>query len=214
MMSKLKSIEAIIRKNQDFKAKQNSSFLVSYYNTKYEVLGLSLPAQRQIAKDGFSFSSQPIDEQFKIWSFVFHSSRLHEAKFQALFFVQSAIKKMDYRDIWSETHKWVTGIDNWAHSDLLSSIYSVILEKNPDLVYPVLKIWNANENLWVRGQSIVSLLYYRRNRKDFISFDKMIQLVENLLADKEYYVQKGVGWTLRELWQVDEKKLTVSLTQI
>jgi len=28
----------------------------------------------------------------------------------------------------------------------------------------------------------------------------LIPLVENLLSDPDYFVQKGVGWTLRELY--------------
>lgn len=206
MLSEIKNIEIILRKYQNHEAKQNSAFLESYYNTKCEVLGLSLPLQRKISKDGFSFSSQPLNEQFKIWSSVYLSSNLHEAKFQALFFVQGGMKKIDHRDVWQEVKNWVHGIDNWAHSDLLSSIYSIILEQEPELIYPELKKWNKSENLWVRRQSVVSLLYYKRNRKNFIPFEHMIVLVENLLTDEAYYVQKGVGWTLRELWQVDDQK--------
>ena len=42
------------------------------------------------------------------------------------------------------------------------------------------------------------MFYYSRTRKQFLSFEQCIELITNLLDDKEYYVQKGLGWALRE----------------
>ena len=198
-------VENFLKDKVCTKLHSKSDFLKKYYRTDLNVLGLSLPVQRQISKDGFEFSNQPIEVQLRIWDDIFHTTDLHEAKFQALFFLESVLKKINNELIWEKAKHWVKGIDNWAHSDLLSSVYSKMLEQNGDMIYPQLVKWNISKFHWERRQSVVSLLYYRRNRKKFLAFEKMISLVENLLEDEEYYVQKGVGWTLRELWQVDEK---------
>jgi 3-methyladenine DNA glycosylase AlkD len=93
-------------------------------------------------------------------------------------------------------------VDNWALSDSLSKIYSKIFEIDSELIYPVLSDWNKSENPWKRRQSIVSLLYYSSTRKNVLPFIKYIRLIKRLLTDDDYYVQKGVGWTLRELGNV------------
>jgi len=72
----------------------------------------------------------------------------------------------------------------------------------PNEVYVRLKEWNRDENLWKRRQSVVSLLYYSRTKKQHLPFNDIKQLIMPLLPDKEYYVQKGVGWALRELYTV------------
>jgi 3-methyladenine DNA glycosylase AlkD len=72
----------------------------------------------------------------------------------------------------------------------------------PDDVYGQLEQWNTDESLWKRRQSVVSLLYYSRTKKSFLPFNKLERLITPLIGDKEYYVQKGVGWTLRELHNV------------
>ena len=40
--------------------------------------------------------------------------------------------------------------------------------------------------------------YYSKTRKAFLPFEQSSVLILNLLNDKEYYVQKGIGWALRE----------------
>ena len=57
-------------------------------------------------------------------------------------------------------------------------------------------------NLWKRRQSVVSLLYFSRTKKVYLPFDKIATLIKHLLSDNEYYVQKGVGWALREMHTV------------
>ena len=88
------------------------------------------------------------------------------------------------------------------YSDSLSKIYTKILGQKPDEIYPTLVEWNASTDLWKRRQSVVSLLYYARTKKQFLPYKKIIPLIENLLHDEEYYVQKGVGWSLREVYNV------------
>ena len=90
---------------------------------------------------------------------------------------------------------------------------SKILVVAPAKVYPVLAAWNKAENLWKRRQSVVSLLYYSRTKMTYLPFSKLEALITPLLADKEYYVQKGVGWGLRELRNVYPKEAHAYLTK-
>ena len=81
-------------------------------------------------------------------------------------------------------------------------IYTKILEIMPEKVLKQLRQWNKSTNLWDRRQSLVSLLYFSRTKKIILPFDTIIYLVNELVNDSEYYVQKAVGWTLKELYNV------------
>lgn len=48
----------------------------------------------------------------------------------------------------------------------------------------------------------MSLLEYASKRSRFLPFVKLISFVDQLLEDSEYYVQKGVAWTIREIYNV------------
>jgi 3-methyladenine DNA glycosylase AlkD len=100
---------------------------------------------------------------------------------------------------WDTIVTWQEAITNWWLCDAMSKIYTKVLEIAPKKVYPVLKKWNKDKDLWKRRQSIVSLLYYTGTKKKHPPLEDIIALVHPLLEDKEYYVQKAVGWTLREI---------------
>ena len=72
----------------------------------------------------------------------------------------------------------------------------------PDEVLEQLEQWNKSTNLWDRRQSVVSLLYFSRTKKVILPYNTIIRFVDRLLDDKEYYVQKAVGWSLKELYNV------------
>lgn len=172
--------------------------LKKYIGTQYDFMGLSVPTQRKVFKQGFTFNSNPTEKQFKIWEQIWQHSNLYDAMTLALFFCEKHIGEIDTEKAWSKLKKWTPQIDNWAHSDALSGFYSHLLEKEPELIYPHLVKWNTSKNPWERRQSLVSLFEYTKKRSKFLPAEKVLPLVENLLEDEHYFVQKGLGWTLRE----------------
>jgi 3-methyladenine DNA glycosylase AlkD len=52
----------------------------------------------------------------------------------------------------------------------------------------------------------VSLFYYSSHRRRQPSFQKVITLLDRQMEFDHYYVQKGVGWTLREAGNVYPKE--------
>ena len=170
-----------------------------YINTKHITLGIETAKQRKLAKQGYPELNQlAFDEQLEVLTALIKQSDILEVKNQCIMFLDQHKKKKLNHKHWLVIKEWVKYIDNWAHSDSLSSIYTIMLQNHLDLIYPQLQQWNKSKNLWERRQSLVCLFYYSRTRKQFLSFEQCIVLITNLLDDKEYYVQKGLGWALRE----------------
>ena len=169
----------------------------NYLKSQFENLGIRVPIQRKLGKAGFSFSHLPHEEQKKIWDYVWKHATTHEAMNQARYYFDKHFNTFSKAD-WRMFKSWIARLDNWAHSDYLSSIYSNLLELFPDLVYPTLKTWNKSSNSWKRRNSVVSLIYYASPKRKPPAVNKILPLVKTLIKDKDAYVQKGVGWTLRE----------------
>jgi 3-methyladenine DNA glycosylase AlkD len=177
--------------------------------SKLIYLGLKIPESRAIYKELFllSDSSQALnnDEKAIIWNYIFKNSDTFEEQWLSLnFFNQKEILKIAPR-YWKFLKTWVKHIDNWAHSDTLSGIYATILETDHKKYLPFFEKLNKSKNPWERRQSVVGLYFYRRFRKNPLPAKIGLKFVQNLLDDKHIYVQKGVGWTLREIYQVDKK---------
>jgi 3-methyladenine DNA glycosylase AlkD len=171
----------------------------NYINTKHITLGIKTTLQRNIAKEGFAtFNELALEKQLELLTELFQMSDIFEIKNQCLLFLDYRKKRVLKSEHWSLLKEWVKHVDNWAHSDGLSSVFTVLMQNHLALLYPQLQQWNKSKNPWERRQSLVCLFYYSRTRKSFHSFEDSILLISNLLDDKEYYVQKGLGWALRE----------------
>ena len=109
-------------------------------------------------------------------------------------------------DSWETIKKWQKNVDNWGKCDALSKIYTKVLEIIPGRVLEQLKQWNKSKKIWDKRQSLVSLLYFSRTKNILLPYETIISFVSELIDDNEYYVQKGVGWTLKELYKVYPNK--------
>jgi len=198
----LTEITSVLRAGAEGDKKAKYADLKKYIGTNYDFIGLSSPRQRALFKTGYSFSHLPVNEQLKIWDGLWQQSDLYEVLSQCLYFVEKYIKKLDPEELWNITQHWVRKIDNWAHSDTLSSTYAYLMEQFPDVIYAQYKIWNTSANPWERRQSVVGMLLYSKARTKFLTVNKMLKLVAPLLLDEDYFVQKGVGWALREIGNV------------
>jgi len=164
-------------------------------------------AQRKLFKQGYSFSNNDSFEQLNIWDYIWNNSSDFWIKIQAFLFCESQMKNKDFLiNSWDTIKNWQTQVDNWGHCDGLSKIYTKILELSPGKVLKQLKIWNKSKNQWDKRQSLVSLLYFSRTKNTILDFEIIIQFIDNLLIDKEYYVQKAVGWSLKESYNVYPKE--------
>jgi 3-methyladenine DNA glycosylase AlkD len=173
-----------------------------------------VPTHRRESKRVYSFSALPFTAQLAIWNRLWRTENNFWLRLHAFFFLERHIKKeAELKEMWPVIAGWQDQVDDWGLCDALAKIYTKILVAAPHEVYEQLKKWNTDENLWKRRQSIVSLLYYSRTKKMHPSFEQVRRLLVPLLPDKEYYVQKGVGWTLRELHTVYSNETLAWLKQ-
>jgi 3-methyladenine DNA glycosylase AlkD len=179
--------------------------LKKYIGTELDFIGLSTPKQREIFKINYDFNALRPEQQLEIWDEIWQHSKLYEAMTQALYFISENKHVFDTKILFTVSKNWVKKVDNWAHSDGLSDVFSYLLEKDTAFVYPQYKMWNTSENPWERRQSLVGLLEYSKKRKKVLPVNKLLPLVKQLLGDENYFVQKGLGWTLREIGNVYPK---------
>jgi len=187
--------------------KQKAEKLKKYIGTNLNVLGLVTKIQIDAHKKGFSFYSEQKEETFLILNDIYQESNVFEVKNIAYIFLDKNHKHISHQTQLNILPKWVKHVDNWAHSDGLSKYLSKLVENDNtnEKMLSIIKKWNKSKNLWERRQSLISLFYYARTKNKHVSFELTQELVSPLLNDKEYYVQKAVGWTLRESYNVYPK---------
>lgn len=184
----------------------------NYIGTSFKTLGCSMPDIRNVAKPIFKqLETHPHHKRRDMMDKLWKAAKIYDLLHIPLLYLSQRKEEITHAD-WRVVKTWSEKIDNWAHSDSLSDLYAHLLERYPKLVLPTLRNWNTSKNPWKRRLSLTSLLYYSASRKHVVlSANEILPLVQKLLNDADPYVQKAVGWTLRECGNVypEETKMFI-----
>lgn len=167
-------------------------------------LGISVPLQRNIAKD---FSNLKLVEISKLLH-----SKIHEERLTALTILtehaKSALKKNDRSNLIRMTHfylkekKWV---NNW---DLVDSSAphitgAAFFHCPKEFPKSILDKMILSDNMWHRRIAVLTTFYFIRQGQ----FDLCLEFCKKLLNDKEDLMHKACGWMLREVGKKNVKVL-------
>ncbi len=90
------------------------------------------------------------------------------------------------------------GIVNWAHTDILCGrVLSVFFVKHL-VELDIFRNWIKSDSKWKRRAVPVTMIDILNEN---FSFDQMLTIIDPIMEDNEEFVQKGLGWFLREAWK-------------
>lgn len=152
---------------------------------------------RQIAKDNIDLDQRDLAKLVK--------SKFHEERMTALLILlmkyKITTKQAQKNVIFRFYVKNLMYINAWDLVDTsCPGIVGAHLQNSNKVI---LKTWAQSHNLWTRRISIVSTLYFIRQKQ----LDETYALARILLTDHEDLIHKAVGWMLREAGKVDPTKL-------
>jgi|GEM_PF-1111178 len=170
--------------------------------SRLRFLNLTIPQiKHQLATFFLTKEESCLPQVFVNMQKLWFESDIYDAKIFAIYWLDK--QKIEFL---IKNHKkilsWASEVDNWAHADSLCSIYARMMDYSPSKLLPTYRKWNAHENSWLRRCSMVGTFYYSRLRARQPRFVLVKKLVEPHFMAPEYYVQKGIGWTIREMYNV------------
>jgi 3-methyladenine DNA glycosylase AlkD len=175
--------------------------LQSYLGSPYPVLGVSTPAMKSILSEFFnSYRDLPITHLNRLADSLW-KGKTFEEKALGIGLLNRSHRILD-EHTWKMLDGWIEDAKGWALCDSLGSDpISSMLKDDRARFHDVLK-WARSHNFWRRRISTYSLrdLVYTKDLK------QPFKLLEKLLYDEEFWVQRAVGTWLRECWKRDRKK--------
>jgi 3-methyladenine DNA glycosylase AlkD len=172
--------------------------LQQYVGTNYHFYALKNPTVQAVFKQGFSFSQEPMPVQMEFYTQLWNESNCYEMMNLSLMYLSIYCKKHKDFDAFLLAKSFLFNIDNWAHSDFLSSIIGRHMIHAEANIYKNLYDLNNAENLWERRAALVPLLYHLKSKKSNLTMNHFYDSINHRILDEAYYVQKAVGWLLRE----------------
>ena len=84
----------------------------------------------------------------------------------------------------------------WALVDgLAGDVLGTLVRRETDAVTPILDRWASDDDFWIRRASLLAELRPIRHGADL---DRFLSRAEPMLAEKEFFIRKAIGWVLRE----------------
>lgn len=170
--------------------------MAAYMRNQFPFLGISSSMRRELTKDFFkqAKTTKKID-----WDFVFELWDLDEREFQyvATDYLRTMQAYLTLEDIPHLRHLVVTK-SWWDTVDSLDRTIGNIQFPNEELDNIMLE-WSLDENIWLRRVAIDHQLL----RKEKMKTDLLEQILVNNLQQTEFFINKAMGWILRDYSKIN-----------
>ena len=180
---------------EKFKNKQQAIKMSKYMQNRFEFLGIPKPKLSAIIKPYLKESKKyPID-----WNFVnmCWNKNYREAQYIAIEYLMKNIKYITSDNI-VNIKKLITNKSWWETVDSLDSIVGEIVLKNKSLETMMID-WSKDDNIWLKRVSID----FQQKYKEKTNIDLLETVILNNLGSEEFFINKSIGWSLREYSKIN-----------
>jgi len=94
------------------------------------------------------------------------------------------------------TKSWWDTVDSIA-----GGIVGIHFKRFPDVREKYLAKWRSSDNFWLRRTTILFQLGYKQET----DFDLLCEIIRENLGSKEFFINKAIGWSLRQYARIDPK---------
>ncbi|HWM93271.1 MAG TPA: DNA alkylation repair protein [Thermoanaerobaculia bacterium] len=168
----------------------------AYLKSDLEFLGVTVPDLRRAAKAWLR--EHPGLDRGRLLSLVeaLWATRVHELR-------AFGVELLQHRQSWLEPadldllERLLRASRTWAFVDSIAiQIVGPLLERHPDLTKR-LDLWIRDDDFWIRRSALLALLLPLRRADG--DWDRFTRYADRLLAEKEFFIRKAIGWVLREV---------------
>lgn len=175
----------------------------AYMKHKFPFLGIKKPLRSKLTRDLINNYGVPKSEELKEVIRLLFDEEQREYHYLALDLFEKHIKQIKPGDV--ELIEWMIINHSWWDTvDLIASKFAgTYFLKFPDHMHHITREWNEHENMWLRRTSIIFQLSYKQ-RTDV---ELLFSYCANRMHEKEFFIQKAIGWALRQYARTDADKV-------
>ncbi|SFT89595.1 DNA-7-methylguanine glycosylase [Lishizhenia tianjinensis] len=187
----------IIREKLEAERKESTAEKMSaYLKNRFASFGIKSPQRKEIQKEFFALLPlKDADFDYRalvkeLWDFP-----EREAQYIAQELFAKQQKKFHHPDDLAFIEFLLTHKDWWDSVDYIAStILGFHCKKHPEQIPYMVERFTASGHLWLQRSTLIFQLKY----KDDVDFDLLKKQILTLKGDKEFFIQKAIGWSLRQ----------------
>jgi 3-methyladenine DNA glycosylase AlkD len=185
-----------------FQASANSEIAEkqkAYMRGRSEYFGLTSPVRREIQKPILLKQWLPPKEELhdivkELWAQPQRELQYFAQELTFKYKKDFGEKDMELFEHIALNKSWWDTID-FISPKLMGHYFTLY----PELRKSYVTKWNKTDSIWLRRCSLIFQLFY----KDQMDTDLMTQAIESNLGSKEFFINKAIGWILRNYSRVN-----------
>jgi 3-methyladenine DNA glycosylase AlkD len=176
----------------------------AYMKHHFAFFGLNAPAWTALCKDFFQKNGVFKGDELMDFATLCFEDDCRELHYVALEMVQKCVKK-ENEDFIFFLEQLITTQSWWDSVDWLAKLVGWHFQRFPHLIVPTTERWMASRNIWLQRISMIFQLTY----KEKTDFELMKRYILALSGSKEFFIQKGAGWALRQYSRTNPEAVTL-----
>ncbi|MCD4790219.1 MAG: DNA alkylation repair protein [Bacteroidales bacterium] len=194
----------ILPLSESFKANANEEIakpMAKYMKGLFDYYGIKTPIRRTLGKEFHKKYGYPEAEDLE--KIVKECWNLPQREYQ--YFAMELLVKLAKQAERDRIELYRYLIENkswWDTVDLIATkLVGVHFIKYSELIKPVTKKWMDSGNMWLQRTSILFQLPYKKET----DLNLLTKYIRQLQGSKEFFINKAIGWILREYSKTDSK---------
>ncbi len=167
----------------------------AYMKNQFSFIGTSSELRKQVLKQHIQDHQLPADNQFEAIVKSLWLLKKRELNYCA--------QEMELRKKWFQKKEsihlieWMIINDSWWDTVdfIAASLAGGYFTSFPDQKEIITRQWNNSNNMWLVRSSIIFQLKY----KEKVDLELLSELLTPHLDSKEFFIQKAIGWSLRQV---------------
>jgi len=170
-----------------------------YMRDRFEYLGIKSPLFKVLMQEFITTKGTPSIAELDVILRDLWSLPQREFQYVATSLLSRSEKDIPARFIKTIEYMLITK-SWWDTVDTISGgTLGVHFRRFPAVRQKYLAKWRASDNFWLRRATILFQLNYKKDT----DFDLLCEIIRENLGSKEFFINKAIGWSLRQYARVD-----------
>ncbi|TYR98780.1 DNA alkylation repair protein [Rossellomorea vietnamensis] len=175
----------------------------AYMRNQFEFLGIRTPERKIVLRDFLKENGAPSLEELPEIARTLWKQPEREFQYLALALLDKNRNRLqpEHLSLIEElivTKSWWDTIDTIA-----ARIAGFVIKKFPVEGGVFLEKWIASDNFWLNRTAILYQLSYKEETDE----DKLFSYIKQHASSKEFFIEKAIGWALREYSKTAPEKV-------